>query len=481
MDGVKQNTNQGKIDVIGLLAPLLKHWLTILLFSLTVGLLAAAYQNFTYKPAYTSSATFVVSQNNMKGSVYSTLSSAASAADKFRELINTSLLKKAVAEEMGLDYFPATTRVRLVTDTNLMTLSCTASSSEQAYRCVMAIINNYNKVTDYVIKDVTLEILQPASLPKSPSNTVNAKKWFLIGIVTGFAASCLFFIILEMLRDTVRNQDQVSKKIAARHLGTIYRDPQGGRKGKSKSGSLLISNPLLSFRFVESSKNMASRVKTSMDRHKHKVLLVTSVAEHEGKSTVAANIALSIAETGANVLLIDGDFKRPTLYKMFGFQPEEIFDLPSMIKDNFSLDTVKRIKDTNLYLMANKKSASNLDDFMGKGSFDALLASCLNWFNYVIIDSAPIGIVTDTEELAQYADVSLLVIRQDVVAVRTINDTIDTLNNTRASVIGCVLNDAKGHGSSGSSHYGYGYGYGSRENRYKYGYRYGYGGKDGEQ
>ena len=479
MSGERRNIDQGRIDVIGLLLPLLKHWAAILLFAISIGLLAGAYRNFTYKPVYTSSATFVVTQNNMKGSMYSMLNSAASAAEKFKQLINTSLLKKAVAEEMGLSYFPATTNVKLVTDTNLMTLSCTASKAELAYRSLQAIIRNYNKVTDYVIEDVTLEILQPASLPKYPSNIIYARKWCLIGLVAGFIAACLFFIIYEMVRDTVRNQDQVSKKIAARHLGTIYRDPQGSRKGRAKTGDLLISNPLLSFRFVESSKNMAARVKNALDKNNDKILLVTSVAEHEGKSTVAANIALAIAETGANVILIDGDFKRPTLYKMFGFQTDDVFDLPTMLGAKDPQFKVPRVKGTNLFLLGNKQSTSRMDEIMGKGALDALLQTCLSWFDYVIIDSAPIGVVTDTEELAQYADASLLVIRQDVVPVRTINDTIDMLNNTRGKVIGCVLNDAKGYGSSGSSHYGYGYGYGSRGSKYKYGY--GYGGRDGEQ
>ena len=479
-----RNSNQGKIDVIGLLLPLLKHWPKILLFAVSVGLLAGAYRNFTYKPVYKSSATFIVTQNNMKGTVYTTLSSAASTADRFRQLINTSILKKAVAEEMGLSYFPASTSVSLVQDTNLMTLSCTASRAETAYRSVQAIINNYNKVTDYVIKDVTLEILQPATIPKYPSNIIYARKWILIGLVAGFAIAVLYFLIYELIRDTVRNKDQVSKKIAARHLGTIYRDPQGRRTRKKKEGSLLINNPLLSFRFVESSKNMAARVKTAMDRKNDKILLVTSVAEHEGKSTVAANVALAIAETGANVILIDGDFKRPTQYKMFGIQTDDVFDLPDMLKVRNPQYKIPRVKGTSLFLMANKKSTSRMDEVMGKGSFEALLKTCLTQFDYVIIDSAPIGVVTDTEELAQYADASLLVIRQDVVPVRTINDTIDMLNNTRAKVLGCVLNDAKGHGASGTSHYGYGYGYGGRYGKYgkyKYGYGYGYGGEDGEQ
>lgn len=477
MNGETRNTNQGRIDIIALLSPLLKHWVKILLFAVSIGLLAGAYRNFTYKPVYTSSATFVVTQNNMTGSVYSTLNSAASAADQFSQLINTSVLKNAVAEEMGLDYFPATTDVTLVQDTNLMTLSCTASSSEMAYRCVQGIINNYNKVTDFVIKGVTLEILQPTSLPKYPSNIVIARKWMLIGFAAGFIAICLFLIIYELVRDTVRNQDQVSKKIATRHLGTIYRDTQGRRRGKNKEGaeSLLINNPLLSFRFVESSKNLAARVKISMDKRKERILLVTSVAEHEGKSTIAANIALAIAETGAKVLLIDCDFKRPTLYKIFELKKNEVFDIPALLKANSVPKRIPMIKDTNLSVFANNKSNTQMDEIIGKGSFNALLKHFLQIYDYVVLDTAPIGVVTDTEEVAQYADASLLVIREDVVPVRSINDTIDMMNNTKSRVLGCVLNDAKGHGSSGSSHYGYGYGYG---NRYKYGY--GYGGSDGK-
>lgn len=484
MAGERRSPDQGRIDVIGMLLPLLKHWLPIVLFTLSIGLLAGSYKNFTYRPVYTSSAAFVVTQNNMKGSVYSTLNSASSAADKFSQLINTSVLKKAVAEEMGLSYFPATTKVSLVNGTNLMTLSCTASSSRVAYDSVQGIIHNYNKVTDYVIEGVTLEILQSPSLPKSAANTGYARRWMLYGALAGFIIACIYFILYEIVRDTVRSRDQVSKKIATTHLGTIYRDTQGKRTGKNKNkaGSLLITNPLLSFRFVESSKNLAARVKTEMDKNGDRVLLVTSVAEHEGKSTVAANLALAIAETGAKVILMDGDFKRPTQYKMFGFAADDTFNLPEILRGGARLDRpVPKIKGTNVYVIANSKATSKMDEIMGRGSLDTLIDACLGLVDYVIIDSAPFAVVTDTEELAQHVDASLLVIRQDVVPVRTINDTIDQLNNTKGNLLGCVLNDAKGHGSAGTSHYGYGYGYGGYGNKRKYGYGYGYGGGDGDR
>lgn len=80
---------------------------------------------------------------------------------------------------------------------------------------------------------------------------------------------------------------------------------------------MLIQNPLRSFAYVESSKMAASRVRSYMDKEDAKVLLVTSVMENEGKSTVAANLALSLAQEGSRVMLIDCDFRKPKTVQNF--------------------------------------------------------------------------------------------------------------------------------------------------------------------
>ena len=82
--------------------------------------------------------------------------------------------------------------------------------------------------------------------------------------------------------------------------------------------------------------------------------------------------------------------------------------------------------------------------------------------DYILIDTSPMALVAETEELAQKADASVLVVKQDMVLTKDINDAVDALNDTNAKVLGCILNDAA-QGLPGSrSHYGYGsrYGYG---------------------
>ena len=93
--------------------------------------------------------------------------------------------------------------------------------------------------------------------------------------------------------------------------------------------------------------------------------------------------------------------------------------------------------------------------------------------DYIVIDSPPMALFSDVEALADRADLSLLVVRQDVTPARRINDTVDILNQCRAELLGCVFNDVRGLPFSNDHHsYGYGYGYGDR---------YGYGGYYGQK
>ena len=161
---------------------------------------------------------------------------------------------------------------------------------------------------------------------------------------------------------------------------------------------MLITNPARSFLYVESLKRIASRVRGRLDRKGGKVLLVTSVAENEGKSTLAANLALALAEEQNRVLLLDCDFRQPALHK--------IFEIPE--KDGKDFGKV----------VLGKESASG--------------------------------------------DAAVLSVRQDGVLTRDINDAIDALNQKEEKVIGCVFGNVyPGFGERIGNSYGYGYGYGT--------------------
>lgn len=221
---------------------------------------------------------------------------------------------------------------------------------------------------------------------------------------------------------------------------------------------MLISNPLRSFQYAESNKMMASRVRSYLDKENAKTLLVTSVMENEGKSTVAANLALGLAQEGNRVMLIDCDFRKPAQYKIFDIDGKNGDDLGKVLTGKAGTENlIRNWNDTNLYMILNRTSSNSIETMLKSTTLRQIVGFCRQNMDYVIIDTSPLALVSDTEELAQMADASVLVVRQDTVLTKDINDAIDILNNTRGKVLGCVLNDASSSQITGSTaHYGYG-------------------------
>ena len=196
-----------------------------------------------------------------------------------------------------------------------------------------------------------------------------------------------------------------------------------------------------------------------MDRKQAKTILITSVAENEGKSTVASNIALSIAQEGKNVLLIDADFRKPSLYKIFDIEKNQVTNFLGILREEESVQkTIVKLKKYPLYFILNNTNTGSIEDVLANNRFKSLIRVAKAKFDYVILDTAPMGLVPDAEGIAEFCDASLIVVREDMVLAKNINDVIDTLNSTNAKVIGSVFNDSKVVGTKAfRSNYEYNY------------------------
>lgn len=450
-----------QIDLISILKDIAKEWWAILLLSLAVALFADIWVNATYQPEYRTSTTFVVTAKGMNTNVYQNLSSTQQLAQQFTEILDSNVLKKKVAQDLKMSSLNIDSSVDLVPETNLITLSVKAGTAVESYRILQSIMDNYNTVSDYAIKNVIIETIQSPSVSVAPVNPLNEKK----AVVMAFAAAAVLFMVLvaglSYLRDTIKNPKDVSSKLDTRLLGSICHEKKSKSfrlRKKREFVSMLISNPLRSFQYAESNKMMASRVRSYLDKENAKTLLVTSVMENEGKSTVAANLALGLAQEGSRVILIDCDFRKPAQYKIFNMESKDGDDLGRVLTGKSGTENLIRSRnDTNLYMILNRTSSNSIETLLKSTTLKQIVGFCRQNMDYVIIDTSPLALVSDTEELAQMADASVLVVRQDTVLTKDINDAIDILNNTRGKVLGCVLNDASSSQIAGSTaHYGYG-------------------------
>lgn len=463
---VSEVLENNKIEPITLIHDILANWWVILLGALAAAMLTYTVLNFRYVPAYSCSATFAVSSRNSASS-YANLNSANTMATTLQKIIESSAMEKILTNELGEDVSEADIQTKVVNDTNLLTLTVTTDSPRDSFDIINGIIDNYSSISYYSVGDAVMEVLQEPSIPFSPDNPLQAgrqtKKAF------GLAALVLAFLfgLISFQKDTVKCEEEIEKKLDARSLGGIAFEIKYKSLGewiRRKKSALLINNPLAGFAFVESYKKFGTRVEYRMEKHGCRSLVVTSVSENEGKSTVAANLALTIAGRGQKVILIDGDLRRPSQFLILGIKPEEKNEFGEYLKGKTDLrDILMGTHTPGLFFMGGRNCYSSSTDMLQGDALKKLLETCGKLADYVIVDTPPVGILGDAEVYAQHADAVLVVARQNFVYAEDINDALDRFRAVKCRVLGVVLNGVQTLGGlTGetvgrySSRYGYG-------------------------
>ena len=369
--------------------------------------------------------------------------------------------------------FDGSISASVVPDTNLLTVTVTDTNPRTAFLMIRAILENHQSLTEQIVGTVILEVLQAPAVPSYPSNSVDPMGRMRQAMVLTAAAVCLALAWLSISRDTVRSDTEVRAKLDCQFLGQVPHE----RKYKTlpsflqhRKTSVLISNPVTSFRFVEAVRKLRRRVERRMkDR---KVLMVTSLLENEGKSTVAVNLAMAMAKKHRKVLLIDCDLRKPACAILLNQRWNGLGVRDVLRGQVDALDAVNRDGRSGLYLMLEKKGGRDSGDLVSSPNMKGLLEWARKEFDIVILDLPPMSAVTDAEAMADLADCSLLVVRQNAALKPALNKAIAALERGNAKMLGCVLNNVYGttlFSGQGNGGYGYGRGYGKYGQYGRYG------------
>lgn len=461
-----ENGWKQQLDVMSVARDVLREWRTILLLAIAISLLTNVFVTMRYNPIFTTKTTFAVTTKGMNGNVYQDLNSATTMASRFQEVLDSNLLKKRIMKDLGMEKLDATMTANQVEETNMIELSVSAHSATDAYRILNSVLSNYKQVSDYVVGDVILETIQRPTIPTGASNAPNLTKMMVISFALTALQAALLIGYLSYRRDTVKNEQQMHEKVDAKLLGTIYHENKKRGKKKQKGRktseiSMLIENPLRSFPFVASNRLTAARVRSHMDRSGRKVVLLTSVLENEGKSTVSANIALALAAEGCNVLLLDCDFRKPSQHKIFEVSQEVCIDYAESLKNGVSMNSlIKKYGNKSLYIGFNKAENQEENNEQIR-ALQQIIAHFRASMDYILLDTAPIALVSQVEELARLADTAILVVREDTVLAQDINDAVDALGRAADHMLGCILSDAAKN-PNGRTYSGYGGHHGKR-------------------
>lgn len=466
----------------------------IVMAALIAMLGAYVVRDLQYKPQYTSTATLVVSTKSGSKNTYTSYSQSAEIASILAKVFDQPSMKTKAAENIGADSFNGTMTAYAQQSTNILELTVTADDPQTAYMLLTSILEVYPQISTVVFNNAVIDVLKMPAVAHNPANQrPGINKLLFLGAGAAFAIAVIVF--LSLIRDTVKDEDSFRSKVDAKLIGTVVHEQKRKTisdllKVSRKKALLMGSGTGLSLKFAESYHKIATRLEYMNHRNGDRVFAITSVAENEGKSTAAANIAIALANKGNKVMLIDLDAKKPALYKIFNAKYEESAELGELFSGKISSRdySVRKYKKTSLFLALNTKTYKDYQKWIEDGTVRRVVELLKSKVDFIILDTAPIIADSTITNVVQFADETLLVVRTDVVLAANINDAVLTINEVGGKLAGCILNNVYPEfslfGQAGADEGGYYYGKSHRYGRYKkyYGYNnsYAYGTEEPE-
>lgn len=479
------NTNKQKgfeLNIIGYLLELSKKIWLIVIIAVVFGLLGGVVGKLTSKDVYKSEVSFIVntlSENEVVEN--SAVSAQINITNTFEYILRSRELKKAVQEKCpgNLSYalISSSIKVENVDSTNAIELRVVTESAQTSYNIAKAVVDVYADVVEDIYPNAMLNVCDTPVLAEKPEENRSDVIVAVISAAIAVIAYCIIVLVMFIIKDTIKNANELSEKLKIPVLGAVQ---FVANKNKTNKG-LLVADRRTGFSFIETYKAIRTKIENNSAKTGNKVYLVTSACENEGKTTVSTNIALSLAENGKSVLLIDADLRKPSITKILSL-PETGEGFASVIKQEASItDAIKLIKTFNLYVLADRKPVSNPSELLSMKITEEIINGIREEFDFIIIDTAPASVVTDASIIAGFADAAIIVVREDFSPFSRIRMSVEDIDSNGAEIVGCVFN-AETETTIKAGRYGGKYGrYGGKYGKYgrygygKYGYGYGYG------
>lgn len=443
----KKIINLRNIDLLSLAKDLIRSWWIIVMVAGMGVMITHAYISSTYTPQYTSTGIYVVTPKQSTGYVYSNKVFAQNVVTIFQNLMDSDIMNNKIKEDLHVSKLDATMRVSLIEETNLMKVSVTSGDPILSFQAVDAIMSNYTDLSEYLTSDAVFDLLEAPIVATHADNALMPrKKSIFMGCICGLVA-ILLLAAVSILRKTIKTEAAVEEQLDVALLGTVYHESKN-RTVKAKIvqsvKALLITSPIITTKFIESFNNIRIKIEYEHERRPEKnVVLVSSVCENEGKSTVALNIALSLAKEGKKIMVIDADMRKPAMYKMLDIPKNDVVDMIKLLQGECGLDEVIYHDGLGIDVVMSTKGHSSTYEFMKSGAMKDLIRKCSKMADYVVIDTPPMSMVSDAEALVELVDFSILVIRQDFSYEKDIVNCINIMNDANCKFLGCILNDYK--------------------------------------
>lgn len=307
-----------------------------------------------------------------------------------------------------------------------------ADSNRQIYDSLMQRTKETGITSEQRASNV--RVVDPAEVPRGPISP-NVQRDLTISFAFSLLLAVGLAFLFEHLDNRIRTPQEIKAYLAIPFLGMV---PAVGR-GKQGSPNPLLNGKGVPANFNEAFKTVRTNVLFSSAEDGLRSLVVTSAGPGEGKSIVAANLAIALSQAGQRVLLIDADMRRPRVHEIFGQDQEP--GLSNVLTGNAKAnEAIRKSNVHGLWLLTSGHIPPNPAELLGSRRYLDFIASLEDHFDWAIIDTPPVLVVADSSIAANDASGVIFVVASDKTNRHAAHEAIEQLSAANAHVVGSILN-----------------------------------------
>jgi capsular exopolysaccharide synthesis family protein len=382
------------------------------------------------------------------------------------ELINSDTVnQQLVQDKVTQGRLTSAITAKAKTGTTVIDITVQDSDPNVAQRVAADIIPAFNRSLDQLQAQVQpsgtagnrLEALVPWQVPTvAPTTPVSPRPLFntAIALLAGLGIGVALAFVFDYLDNTLKNEYDVMLRLKLPLLGPVLLQPKAQATKNHPEGVALVTLTHPKSPVSEGFRAIRTNLLFSSVEGGLRSLVVTSAIPGEGKTSIACNIAVTLAQAGNRVILVDADFRRPNLHKIFHLMQN--VGLGNMILGNLpEQDLIHKTQIPNLAVVCSGPSPSNPSELLGSSRMTQVVERLKQLADVVVFDSPPVGAVTDATVLAARLDGVVLVVERGRASIPTIERTRTRLDAVGARVLGVVLNKVKASESAEYYYYRY--------------------------
>lgn len=451
MENNVQNENLLTI-VKCIIKDILQRWILIVAVMIVFGSVFDFMKTVTYVPQYGTSMTATLSGGE---DTFKNIDKVQSYVNTLDYLMNSNNAKSYVKKKMPISKTTYKAEVTLK-QADVVKIKVTADTKREAYFSIKYLNDWYRENTERYSFPYNITVLKESKFSTKPVNPNSHIKNFLIGAVgSGFVLSCLFGLYF-FLRDTIKSEEEVENKLDTRLYAKLPFEVKKREDARNKK-AILITSLKTSFFFRESINKLRSKVEASSDKHGYKSFMITSAYENEGKSSVAANLALALAKNGRKVVLVDADFNKPAVFKIFDLDGSK--SLNKAIEGTSSWRSQVVSDRSGLDLLPCSQDSLKSEILTNSKKLDEIMKELREEYDFVIVETCPAYLLNEPMAMNELVDATLFIVRQDYATSDVINETVKHLTYVKDNVLGVVFKNVVSEGNKGTSNYNNRYGY----------------------